>query len=176
MGGGGGGSEAEEEEREGKCQEGCLSQPLGLFRWAAGLDELKHQNTETYQKRCVSSAVSDEMHSGKGSQGNRQDVDRTQMALAYSLKRLAATAFKRFIFLYFFFVVKGERRMKPVMQFPMHRSPLLTPHAMISVYAKLDTSGVLFGCGTTVVVNIALWNQSRRDVIKPHNYDNWGHK
>ena len=110
MGGGGGGSEAEEEEREGICQEGCLSQPLGLFRWAAGLDELKHQNTETYQKRCVSSAVSDEMHSGKGSQGNRQDVDRTQMALAYSLKRLAATAFKRFIFLYFFFCRQGREK------------------------------------------------------------------
>ena len=102
--GGGGGGEAEEEAREGKGQEGCLSQPLSLFRWAAGLDELKHQNTETYQKRCVSSAVSDEMHSGKGSQGNRQDVDRTQMALSYSLKRFAATAFKRFIF----FVVSGS--------------------------------------------------------------------
>ena len=98
-----GGGEAEEEERERKGQEGCLSHPLSLFRWAAGLDELKHQNTETYQKRCVSSAVSDEMHSGKGSQGNRQDVDRTQMALAYSLKRFAATAFKRFFFFLFLF-------------------------------------------------------------------------
>ena len=86
--------------------------------------------------------------------GEGDDVDKTQMVLAYHLRSIVIADVKRFILVSQSGLIKREREaMKPIQLLPIRRPPLLTPGAMIVEYTKLKNESDTVGCSITVVYN-----------------------